>query len=672
MPVSSLNYCHGRKLKPSLKIAKTTSISSFISSAPSNSFSPVEDTASASSSASSSSSGKSVRFATHLYTVKKFNTKLAPISISERASNLPAKYITSQLSKSTHSSYVPLIFPVINSEDHPYSLDILDYSDLEYDDKDDEYDNESDVEEGAKLVLDRNLLNKKEDPCLGEENKFDIVDWKLINSNLHPFKSNGAVNLAELESRIFSYLNGQNIKVHSLELSSPVSHEDFCHNNFGSCQFSGLVFVNNLNFEKNIEIKFTLSNWSDIHYINARFNKSITSKIDEFRFVIDFSALKLNLVSKNLIFANSNEKRTDCILNLQFCCRYDVNYLSSKTFYDNNDYRNYEVTISLSTIINLNRGVSKFPKHESKHASLLLTDCSAGVHILKNNDNVKKPLRKFNDDTDYFNDSPLKHKFHHSFGREAAYQQEGTPPTTRLETNDSEIKPFGNLVEASTSDADEDIVDGSYDLSLQDFNYWEFTNHGLGKALADSDILQFKNYSKPEAFSRYPLIDNSFTLRAGDGTLRLTAQELEDSSSDGRKSTVTSTTLNAMQQYSDEFRASLSYTNHRNDSTDTLMKTNNRPPIESTSPSQLSVSTIKVKESTPPQENTMAVRIRSSPAFSPVDNMPPPPFFSGDNMSDSSGEYEDTISLNSKEIHLLRDCFSKSASPSPSPSPIFL
>lgn len=562
-----------------------------------------------------------------------------------------------------------MIFPVINSEDHPYSLDILDYSDLEYDDRDDEYDNESDVEDGAKLVLDRNLLNKKEDPCLGEENKFDIVDWELINNNLHPFENHGVVNLAESESRIFAYLNGQNIKVHSLELSSPVGHEDICHNNFGGCQISGLIFVNNLNFEKNIEIKFTLSNWSDIHYINARFNKSITSKIDEFRFVIDISALKLNLVSKNLIFAKSNERKTNCILNLQFCCRYDVNNLSNKTFYDNNDYRNYEVTISLSTVINLNRGVSKFLKHDSKHAPLMLTDCNTDVNIMKNNENVKKPLRKFNDDTDYFNDSPLKHKFHHSFGGKAVYEREDIPPAEIIETNDSEMKPFDSLVEPSASDADEDIADSSYDLSLQDFNYWEFTNHGLGKALADSDILQFKNYSKPEAFSRYPLIDNSFTLRAGSSSLHLNAQELEDSSSDGRKSTVTSTTLNAMQLYSDEFRASLSYTNHRNDSTDTLMKTNNRPPMESSSPSQLSVSTIKV---TPDQENNMADRMHSSPAFSPVDNLTPPPFFSGDNMSDSSGEYEDTISISSKEIRLLRDCFSKSASPSPSPSPIFL
>ncbi|CAI4657414.1 BAM_G0037390.mRNA.1.CDS.1 [Saccharomyces cerevisiae] len=78
---------------------------------------------------------------------QKFNTKLAPISISEKAA--------SNLTRNLHNNAIPLTFPFIGGEDHRYSLDILDYSDLEYDNKDVEYDNESDVEDNAMLMHDR-------------------------------------------------------------------------------------------------------------------------------------------------------------------------------------------------------------------------------------------------------------------------------------------------------------------------------------------------------------------------------------------------------------------------------------------------------------------------------------------------------------------------------------
>lgn len=162
----------------------------------------------------------------------------------------------------------------------------------------------SDVEDNAMLMHDRSMFIEKEILCFGEEETFDMADWKLVSNNLNPFKSDYKVDVTGLEDKIFKYLNGQNIKVHSLELSDPVSYEDICSNNFGNCQIWGLIFVNNLNFEKKIEIKFTLNNWADIHYINAHYNKSVTPHVDEFKFIIDISALKLNLISKNLIYAN--------------------------------------------------------------------------------------------------------------------------------------------------------------------------------------------------------------------------------------------------------------------------------------------------------------------------------------------------------------------------------
>lgn len=658
-------YNHGKKLKPSLKLSKTTSISSFVSSTPSNSFSPLEDSTSASSSTSSSSSGKSVRFATHLYTVKKFNTKLAPISISEKADNKSIRRITSHLTRHLHSNALPLTFPLIQGEDHPYRLDILDYSDLEYDYKDDEYDNESDVEDNAMFMHDRSLFIEKDVPCLGEDNKFDIAEWKLVSSNLSLFKTDYNMDVAELEYKIFKYLNGQNIKVHSLELSDPVNYEDICCNNFGSCQIWGLIFVNNLNFEKKIEIKFTLNNWTDIHYIDAYYNKSVTSQVDEFKFIIDISALKLNLVSKNLIYTNFFERKTTCFLNLQFCCRYDVNSFENKSFYDNNDYRNYEVSISLS-VINLNRGVSRLTKYNFNLDPSEIGDSNADVTTSKNKESCEKPMRKFIKDTDYFNDSPLKHKFYQSFETKAVRKTEYTPQTFQAETNDCKMEPFNYFFEPPGSQTDDDISDSSYDLSLHDFNYWEFSNHGLGKALADSDILQFKNYPKPEPFSRNPIIDNTFTLNTDDRTLPLKTQEFEDNLSQEGKSTKTRTALHRRQLSDDEYSTSLIYTTWNN-STDTLMKKKDGAPVESGSCSQLSIATIKAEGDLLRPEDINSDREFSSPEFSPLNNSTPPPFFSCDNMIDSSREYEDRISLSSNEIHILRDYFSKSPSPSLSP-----
>lgn len=537
-----------------MKLSKTISISSFISSTTFNSFSPLEDSTSASSS-TSSSSGKSVRFATHLYTIKKFNTKSAPISISEKSGNESTNYGTSKFASNLYENATLSNLSHINSKDQPYILDFLDYSDLDYNDKDDEYDNESDIEDNELFVNNYNLLIEKDSIYPGEENKFDIADWKIISSNLNRFKSNPKIDATKLEHSIFEYLNGQNIKVHSLELSEPATYDDVRCNNFGRCQISGLLFVNNLNFEKKVEIKFTLNNWTDIHYISANYSKSVTPQVDEFKFIIDISALKLNLVSKKLIFANFFEKKTACSLNLQFCCRYDVNGFDNRSFYDNNDYRNYELTISLS-VINLNREISILPKNDSTILPLTLRNKNSDSSTSKINEKAKKPLRTFNKDTDYFNDSPIKHKFHHSFKAKAACKTRDVFQNSRTETNDSEVRPFDYFVQPLDSQTDEELSDSSYDLSLHDFNYWEFGNHGLGKALADSDILQFKNYPKSEPFSKYPIIDNTISLNTGDSTVQLKIQDLKNNLSQGGESSKTRTASNRSPLYDDKCKAS--------------------------------------------------------------------------------------------------------------------
>lgn len=206
------------------------------------------------------------------------------------------------------------------------------------------------------------------------------------------------------------------------------------------------------------------------------------------------------------------------------------------------------------------------------------------------------------------------------------------------------------------------MSDSSYDLSLQDFNYWEFSNHGLGKALADSDILQFKNYPKPEPFSRPPIIDDTFTLNTDDRTLGSKTQKLEDNLAKEWKSAKTRTTLNETPLHDDEHRTSFTYTTWNN-STDTLMKRKEERPVESASCSQLSIATIKAEEDLLYQDYINSGRESSSPEISPLNNTTSLPFFPGDNMSDSSGEYEERTSLSPNKIHIFRDYFYKSPSP---------
>ncbi|CAI4657329.1 BAM_G0037380.mRNA.1.CDS.1 [Saccharomyces cerevisiae] len=102
--------------------------------------------------------------------------------------------------------------------------------------------------------------------------------------------------------------------------------------------------------------------------------------------------------------------------------------------------------------------------------------------LCQNNENSKKPLRKFIKDTDYYNDSPLKHNFYQSFETKAACKTKPVSQTFKAETIDCEIEPFNYIsLNRLIPKPNEDMSDSSYDLSLQDFNYWEFSDHGLGK-----------------------------------------------------------------------------------------------------------------------------------------------------------------------------------------------
>ena len=273
------------------------------------------------------------------------------------------------------------------------------------------------------------------------------IKWKLIDSNV-PLVSKSLD--FHNNSSIESYLNGQNIKLYKLEQS-----------NLSENKLYGYLIVNNINFEKIIEIKFTFNNWDNIHYINSTYNKSLTSKFDEFQFVIDLNCYKFFLQIKNLL---------DKQIKIDLCCRYDV---GNETYFDNNNYQNYTLTLTkLSNNNNNNNNHSvesykfsdttssqymdsnHFPidnippltsktlqKNINNPKNITGSNNSAGAvkssttktnnnrqysHPFLNNNKYIVPMtskqflnnrhmthsRTFSDDTDYYNTSPLKHLYH--------------------------------------------------------------------------------------------------------------------------------------------------------------------------------------------------------------------------------------------------------------------
>ena len=133
-------------------------------------------------------------------------------------------------------------------------------------------------------------------------------------------------------------------------------------------------------------------------------------------------------------------------------------------------------------------------------------------------------------------------------------------------------------------------------------------------------------------------------IRDSDRTLGLKTEKLEDNLAKEWKSAKTRTTLNETPLHDDEHRTSFTYTTWNN-STDTLMKKQEERPVESASCSQLSIATIKAEEDLLYQDYINSGRESSSPEISPLNNTTSLPFFPGDNMSDSSGEYEERTSL---------------------------
>ncbi|CCE63742.1 hypothetical protein TPHA_0F02620 [Tetrapisispora phaffii CBS 4417] len=266
--------------------------------------------------------------------------------------------------------------------------------------------------------------------CTSLHRAVTTKNWKLLKSNVSSFEHTPEIVQSNsiLEKKLFEYLDHSNIRLNSIDQVSDI--------------IIGSIFVNNLNFEKHIEVKFTFNDWKDIHYVTAQYNKSITKSIDQFEFKIDLDSFKHILQFKGLIYNNKDTRFSNCEFNIDLCCRYLVN---NETYYDNNNYENYQIYLSLETenllysdklddtrqepVIdnsthslirndklkpeqcnNYENNKTKIQKFNNSFLDDFITTTT-----LTHNSNPSKTAnisRKFSVNTDYYNTSPLKHLYH--------------------------------------------------------------------------------------------------------------------------------------------------------------------------------------------------------------------------------------------------------------------
>ncbi|CCF59280.1 hypothetical protein KAFR_0G02470 [Kazachstania africana CBS 2517] len=346
---------------------------------------------------------KNVRFSTNLTSIKKFDKNAEPITISNENSPLNSPdlialdYVTDDADDDdlywfNNGEILPNL---IDIESH-YSKDNLLLFNSDYDD-DDEEDNEQYSSSENFIVSDFN--------------------WDLVDSN-------------------FKMLNG-NIINNNIYLQSIQLIEN---------EIVGYIVVDNLNYEKNIEVKITFNNWENIHYVNSVYYSSINSKKDKFRFVISLDKFKFFLKLKNIIQNNT--------LHLQFCCRYDVN---NETYYDNNFYNNYQLTLK-------RKDLSLEGKNKKKTTMSTNTSKTA---------NVK---RIFNNETDYFNTSPMRHLYHNNLlpNSNNEFLNKKALSTTAIPTLSSAASSSSSSTSSIYSFDSESSLSSLDDFSYETNTYYKF------------------------------------------------------------------------------------------------------------------------------------------------------------------------------------------------------
>lgn len=106
----------------------------------------------------------------------------------------------------------------------------------------------------------------------------------------------------------------------------------------------GLIQVDNLAFEKHVEVKFTIDNWKTIYIVNCSYSSSLGEKRDLFKF-------DLNL--KNAFIIDSNNNPISCV---ELCVQYIAGNNNNMIFYDNNSNQNYKFQIIQSKKSALHNG----------------------------------------------------------------------------------------------------------------------------------------------------------------------------------------------------------------------------------------------------------------------------------------------------------------------------
>ncbi|KAG0659737.1 hypothetical protein C6P44_003511 [Monosporozyma unispora] len=204
-----------------------------------------------------------------------------------------------------------------------------------------------------------------------------INNYNLTYTDITPTNNNNIFNnfnssISSTNFNLSSNLSNQNVKLIKLYQRDNIIY--------------GTIKCNNLAFEKFIQCKFTFNNWENIHYITATYSNSPCEHNDVFKFKIDLNLWKFFLQYNKLI--------VDGIVDMQFVIMYDV---LGTTYYDNNNNKNFTLNLQLSPI------ELSYTPPAIKHNNI------NNINI-NNNNNIT--TRKFSDDTDYYNESPLKHMFH--------------------------------------------------------------------------------------------------------------------------------------------------------------------------------------------------------------------------------------------------------------------
>lgn len=163
----------------------------------------------------------------------------------------------------------------------------------------------------------RSTLSDESDESDEEKDYFSFkpasshAKWsiKCLNFNLLSFSSNSPI-----ESKV---------KLNSLCISKNSS-------------LVGTVDVENIAFEKFVEIKFTTDNWKSIFLVTGTYDRSITTRIDRFKFEINLNQfLLLGGDSKK-----QNSKKGQKVVEIGLCVRYTA--ANTNSYYDNNNSENFK------------------------------------------------------------------------------------------------------------------------------------------------------------------------------------------------------------------------------------------------------------------------------------------------------------------------------------------